>query len=91
MSSPNQANIPVTLSGTSNYPDTKNPGTLTYSIVTQPAHGTITQLNSTAGTLVYVPDANYVGPDSFTYDATSTGSATSAPASPPSLPATVTS
>jgi cyclophilin family peptidyl-prolyl cis-trans isomerase len=89
-SSPNQANIPVTLSGTSNYPDTKNPGTLTYSIVTQPAHGTITQLNSTAGTLVYVPDANYVGPDSFTYDATSTGSATSAPASPPSLPATVT-
>jgi cyclophilin family peptidyl-prolyl cis-trans isomerase len=89
-SSSNQANIPVTLSGTSSYPDTTNPGTFTYNIVTQPAHGTITQFNSTAGTLVYVPDTNYVGPDSFTYDATSTGSSTSAPASPPSLPATVT-
>ena len=87
---PTQANIPVTLSGTSNYPDTSKPGTLTYNIVTQPAHGTITQFNKTAGTLVYVPDINYIGPDSFTYNATSTGSATSAPASPPSLPATVT-
>jgi len=89
-SSFNQTNIPVTLSGKSNYPDTTKPGTLTYNIVTQPAHGTITQFDSTAGTLVYVPDTNYVGPDSFTYNATSTGSATSAPASPPSLPATVT-
>ena len=42
---PSQADIPVTLSGTSNYPDTSNPGTLTYSIITQPAHGTITQFN----------------------------------------------
>ncbi len=87
---PTQANIPVTLLGTRNYPDKGNLGTLTYNIVTQPAHGTITQFNNTAGTLVYVPDINYVGPDSFTYNATSTGSATSAPASPPSPPATVT-
>ncbi|WP_244163104.1 Ig-like domain-containing protein [Paenibacillus pectinilyticus] len=38
---------------------------LTYTIVTQPAHGTVT-LNQD-GTYTYTPSANYNGADSFTY------------------------
>jgi VCBS repeat-containing protein/predicted outer membrane repeat protein len=38
--------------------------TLTWSIVTPPAHGTLT---GTAPALTYTPDANYNGPDSFTF------------------------
>jgi len=37
---------------------------LTYSIVTPPAHGTLT---GTAPNLTYNPDAGYLGPDSFTF------------------------
>jgi len=40
--------------------------TLTYSVVTQPAHGT---LSGTAPTLTYTPAANYSGTDSFTFKA----------------------
>jgi hypothetical protein len=39
---------------------------LTYSIVTQPAHGTLT---GTAPNLNYNPDTDYVGADSFTFKA----------------------
>jgi cyclophilin family peptidyl-prolyl cis-trans isomerase len=38
-----------------------------FSILTQPAHGTISQFNPTAGTLVYTPNSSYAGPDSFQY------------------------
>jgi len=41
---------------------------LTYSIVTQPTHGTVT-INSTTGAYVYKPALNYNGPDSFTFKA----------------------
>ena len=37
---------------------------LTYEILTAPAHG---QLNGTGPSRTYTPDANYNGPDSFTY------------------------
>jgi hypothetical protein len=37
---------------------------LAYSLVTQPAHGTIT---GTAPNLIYTPDAGYLGPDTFTF------------------------
>jgi cyclophilin family peptidyl-prolyl cis-trans isomerase len=87
---PGQTQVPVQLSATSNYPDSTKLGTLTYSIVTQPSHGTITQFNPATGSLVYVPNSGTSGPDSFQFNATSTGSATGAPASAPSLPATVT-
>jgi len=40
--------------------------TLTYEIVTQPAHGTLT---GTAPTMVYTPSAHYYGTDSFTFRA----------------------
>jgi VCBS repeat-containing protein len=41
---------------------------LTYSAASQPAHGTVS-VNSD-GTYTYTPDANYNGPDSFTYSVT---------------------
>jgi VCBS repeat-containing protein len=40
---------------------------LTAVLVTQPLHGTVTM--SPNGTFVYTPDANYSGPDNFTYEA----------------------
>ena len=39
-------------------------GALTYTVVTQPAHGT---LSGTAPNLTYTPTAGYVGADSFTF------------------------
>ena len=39
---------------------------LTYSVVTQPLHGTVV-LNATTGAYTYTPNANYFGPDSFTF------------------------
>ena len=42
---------------------------LTASVVSQPAHGTLT-LNAT-GAYTYTPSANYSGSDSFTYRANS--------------------
>jgi len=41
--------------------------TLTYSIVTQPSHGTIS--TGTGASRTYTPDAGYVGTDSFTFKA----------------------
>ncbi|MFO1022809.1 MAG: Ig-like domain-containing protein [Planctomycetales bacterium] len=40
---------------------------LTYSIFTNPSHGTLSSFNATAGTVLYTPAPNYFGPDSFTY------------------------
>jgi hypothetical protein len=51
-------------------------GTVSYSIVTPPAHGT---LSGAAPNLTYTPFANYVGLDSFTFK-TSNGTIESAPA-----------
>ncbi len=39
--------------------------TLTFTKATDPTHGTVTV--NTDGTYTYTPDANYFGPDSFTY------------------------
>jgi Family of unknown function (DUF6288)/PA14 domain/Bacterial Ig domain len=51
-------------------------GSLTYAVVTPPAHGT---LSGTAPNLTYTPTANYTGPDSFTFK-TNNGTTDSAPA-----------
>lgn len=87
---PGDTSVPVQLSASSNYPDTTKPGTFLYNIVTQPSHGTITQFNSTTGSLVYVPNAGYSGPDTFQFAASSTGSVSGAAASPASIPSTAT-
>ena len=42
-------------------------GTLTYTVVTPPAHG---NLSGTAPNLTYTPTSNYAGADSFTFKAT---------------------
>ena len=73
----------VTLGGQGGYPDTTQTVKLTYQIVTQPAHGTISNFNATAGTLVYTPDPGFVGTDTFQYDVSSTG--------PEALPSTLVS
>jgi cyclophilin family peptidyl-prolyl cis-trans isomerase len=67
------ANAPalVTLAGQS-----ANPGsgqTLNYAIVSQPAHGTISNFNAAAGTFTYTAAPNYVGTDTFNYNVTSVG------------------
>jgi len=54
-----QTALPITLTATGS-------GTLTYSIVTTPTHGT---LSGTAPTVTYTPNVNYVGSDSFTFQA----------------------
>jgi hypothetical protein len=43
---------------------------LTFAIASQPAHGTITGFNPATGELTYAPNADYVGPDSFTFTVT---------------------
>src|SRR5215469_14902591 len=62
------ANTPkaITLSATLGTPG----DTLTYAIVTNAAHGTLT---GTAPNVTYTPTTGYVGPDSFTFDATENG------------------
>lgn len=62
------ANTPkaITLTATPGTPG----DTLTYTIVTNPAHGTLT---GTSPTVTYTPATGYVGPDSFTFDATENG------------------
>ena len=51
--------IAITLSGVDLFP-----GTMTYTVVKQPTHGT---LSGTAPNLIYTPDANWFGMDSFTF------------------------
>ncbi len=41
--------------------------TLTYGIVANPTHGTLSLLNSATGEVTYTPALNYNGSDSFTY------------------------
>lgn len=63
--------VPITLIGS----DPEN-AALTYSITSNPAHGTVT-VNGNIAT--YTPETNYVGDDTFTYTV-SDGTLTSAPA-----------
>ena len=51
--------------------------TLTYAIVAGPSNGTLGMINQSTGQVTYTPNSGYSGPDSFTYDATSSnGTAT---------------
>jgi len=63
----------VQLDGASGYPDSTTPSTLTYSLLSQPAHGTITNFNPSTGALTYSPDPGFSGIDSLQYQVTATG------------------
>ena len=52
----------------------------TYKIVSQPANGTVSGLNTSTGALTYTPNKAFVGVDSFTYSALSPGGQTTAAA-----------
>jgi cyclophilin family peptidyl-prolyl cis-trans isomerase len=63
-----------------------NPATsqgLTYALTTQPAHGTVSNFNATAGTFDYTPNANFTGNDTFQYTVTDSGTGTTNLTSPP--------
>jgi VCBS repeat-containing protein len=55
--------LPITLTGNAN--DVGQ--TLTFEIVTNPSHGTLSGFNSATGAVTYNPAADYNGPDSFAF------------------------
>jgi len=59
LTTPEDTNVSITLAGSDEDNDT-----LVYSVVTQPTHGA---LSGTAPNLVYTPNVNYNGSDSFTF------------------------
>jgi cyclophilin family peptidyl-prolyl cis-trans isomerase len=69
----------IQLNGHNNFPSTATVP-LTYSILSQPAHGTISNFNAASGTFTYTPNTGFLGTDSLTYNVTATGPNTSAPA-----------
>ena len=79
----------ISLSGTGGYPDSSKATTLSYSLVTQPTHGTVTNFNPSTGTLNYTPSPGFSGTDSLQFQVNSTGPQTS-PATTTSNAATVT-
>jgi Bacterial Ig domain len=46
---------------------------LTYALLSQPAHGTVTNFNASTGTLTYTADPGFTGSDAFDYQVTGTG------------------
>ena len=65
------------------------PVPLTYSIVSPPVHGAISNFNASTGTFTYTPAAGFTGIDTFTYDVEATGPNAAEPAAT-SNPSTVT-
>ncbi len=65
----------LSLAGSSGNPLSSSTESLSYTLVSQPEHGTISSFNSSTGAFFYTPDANYEGTDSFQYRVTSTNSA----------------
>ncbi len=61
-----EEDTPLSITVTATDPDGDG---LTYSILTTPTDGTISGLNPSTGELTYTPDADYSGPDSFTFEA----------------------
>ena len=51
------------------------PGTLTYSLVSQPKYGTISDFNASTGTFVYTPKPGVAGTDTFEYEVQEVGPA----------------
>ncbi|MGO9759922.1 MAG: choice-of-anchor Q domain-containing protein [Solirubrobacteraceae bacterium] len=74
------------------------PGPLTYAVLSNPAHGTLSNFSSSGGVVEYTPTDGFTGTDTFTYDAVSSGGTGNTaivtveiPPAPPSPPPTLTS
>ncbi len=67
-------NTPQTIQLTSSPPATIADFTISYQLLSQPAHGTISQFDPTTGSLVYTPNSKYSGPDTFQYEVLAQGS-----------------
>ena len=61
-------NEDTAVSGTAGATDVDN-ATLTYAVLSGPAHGTLTVFNTATGAFTYTPNLNYNGPDAFTFKA----------------------
>ncbi len=48
-------------------------GNVIYQLLSKPAFGTVTLVDSAAGTFKYTPQSNFTGTDTFTYDAVNNG------------------
>jgi cyclophilin family peptidyl-prolyl cis-trans isomerase len=79
----------IQLAGQSGFPVASTPSTLTYSLLSQPKHGTVSNFNASTGTLTYTANPGFLGSDTFTYKVTATGPKTT-PATTVSNPGTVT-
>ncbi|HET7569072.1 MAG TPA: M12 family metallo-peptidase [Gammaproteobacteria bacterium] len=53
---------------------TSNDGTVIYSIVDSPQHGTLALTDRSTGAFVYTPDSAFAGKDTFTFKASNNGS-----------------
>lgn len=63
----------VQLAGQNTYPDTSVTAPLTYAILSQPAHGTISNFNPSTGTFTYTSNPGFLGTDTFQYNVEATG------------------
>jgi cyclophilin family peptidyl-prolyl cis-trans isomerase len=70
----------VTLAGQGTFPVSGSNQALSYSLVSQPTDGTISNFNPSNGTLTYTPTPGFTGTDTFQYKVTSSGPNTAAPA-----------
>ncbi|MFO0929913.1 MAG: tandem-95 repeat protein [Gemmataceae bacterium] len=59
----------IAVSGTVTATDLNWWDTLSYAVVSGPAHGTLTSFNTATGAYTYRPNLNYNGPDAFTFRA----------------------
>jgi sugar lactone lactonase YvrE len=65
--------VQIVLSAT----DNDDRDTFTFSIESQPSHGTITNFDESSGTLTYIPDKKFTGQDIFRFQATDSKGASS--------------
>lgn len=85
---PQDSSGEVKLNGQSGYPGSPA-STLSYALIGQPTHGTISNFNASTGTFTYTPTVGFLGSDSLNYQVTATGPKTT-PATTVSNPGLVT-
>ena len=85
---PTPEDTPVTITLTGEDGDPEEDQTLTFALDTGPTHGTLGSIDPSTGEVIYTPDGNYNGPDSFTFTVTDDDTAGD-PANLTSKPATV--